>query len=479
MFAHIILQRLQILADRIYPESQCGFCSKRSTIDMIFSLCQLQEKCREQNQPLYLAFIDPTKAFHLVSRDGLFKMLPLIGCPPKLLSIVRSFHDGMMSTVQFDGNVSAEFGVKSGVKQGCILSPTLFGIFFALLLKHAFKRTTDSVYLHSRSDGCLFNISRLHAKTKTRTVTIRDLLFGDDVAMVSHQQDWLQRLMDKFSDACDLFGLTISQKKTQVMGQATPAPPCMTVSGKELEVAHQFQYLGSTTTDTLSLDVQLRKCIGKASTPLSKRVWENKHLTIPTKINVYKACVISTVLYGSESWTAYPTQEQKLHVFHLRCLHRILGITWQDKVWNNDVLLIAGVPSMFTLPCQHCLCWLGHVHRMEDGHIPKDLLYGELATGARCRGHPQLCYKDVCKHDMKACNIDTDLWEAFADDRTLWKQQVSQGLKRGEAAFQEKKQWNTGQENRQTSAGPPKTTSSICLHMSGMQQRLHIQDWPL
>ena len=278
LFACIILHRLQILADRIFPESQCDFCSKRSTIDMIFSLCQLQEKCREQNQPLYLAFIDLTKAFDLVSRDGLFKMLPLIGCPPKHLSLVRSFHDGMMSTVQFNGDVSAEFGVKSGVKQGCVLTPTLFGIFFVLLLKNAFKSSTDGVYLHSRSDGCLFNISRLHAKTKTRTVTIRDLLSADDVAMVSHQQDGLQRLMDKISDACDLFSLTISQKK--FMGQATPAPPCITVSNEELEIAHQFQYLGSTTTDTLSLDVELSKWIGKASTTpskLTKRVWENKH----------------------------------------------------------------------------------------------------------------------------------------------------------------------------------------------------------
>ena len=185
LFAHIILHRLQILADRIYPKSQCDFCSKRSTVEMIFSLCQLQQEPREQNQPLYIAFIDLTKAFDLVSRDGLFKMLTLIVFPPKLLSIVRSFHDGMMSTVQFDGHVSAEFEVKSGVKQGCILTLTLFGIFFALLLKHAFKRSTDGVYLHFRSDSCLFNISRLCAKTKTRTVTIRDLLFADDAAMVS------------------------------------------------------------------------------------------------------------------------------------------------------------------------------------------------------------------------------------------------------------------------------------------------------
>ena len=158
---------------------------------MILFLCQLQEKCREQNQPLYLAFTDLTKAFDLVSGDGLFKMLPLIGCPSKLLSIVRSFHDSMMGTVQFDGDMSAKFGVKSRVKQGCILALTLFDIYFTLLLKHAFKSSTDVVYLHTRSDGCLFNISRLHAKTKTRTVTIRDLLFADDVTMVSRHQDKL------------------------------------------------------------------------------------------------------------------------------------------------------------------------------------------------------------------------------------------------------------------------------------------------
>jgi len=151
LFARTVLHRLVALAERIYPESQCGFRSQRSTVDMIFSVRQLQEKCREQIQPLYLAFIDLTKAFDLVSRDGLFRMLPFIGCPPKLLSIVKSFHDGMRSTVQFDGDFSNDFDVKSGVKQGCVLAPILFGIFFSLLLKHAFKSSTDGIYLHSRS----------------------------------------------------------------------------------------------------------------------------------------------------------------------------------------------------------------------------------------------------------------------------------------------------------------------------------------
>ena len=197
-------------------------------------------------------------------------MLLLISCQSKLLSIERSIHDDMMSTVQFGIDMSAKFGVKSRVIQGCVLAPTLFDIFFTLLLKHAFKSSTDGVYLYSRSNGHLFNISRLCAKTKTRAVTIRGLLFADNVAMVSHQEDGFQRVMDKFSDVCNFFSLTISQKKIQVTGQTTPAPPCIAINVEELEVVHHFQYLGSTTTDILSLDVDLSKCIGKASTTLSK-----------------------------------------------------------------------------------------------------------------------------------------------------------------------------------------------------------------
>ena len=74
----------------------------------------------------------------------------------------------------------------------------------------------------------------------------------------------------------------------------------------------------------------------------------------------------------------------------------------------------------------------------QDGAPPRIYSMVSLPLGLGAEATPQLCYKDVCKHEMKVCNIDTDSWEAFADDRTLWKQQVSQGLKRGEAAFQEK-----------------------------------------
>ena len=88
----------------VYRESQFGFQANGSIIDMVFSLRQLQKKCREQQQPLFVDFIDLIKAFDLVSRDGLLKIPPKIGCPPWLLNIIRSFHGGMKGTVVFDGS---------------------------------------------------------------------------------------------------------------------------------------------------------------------------------------------------------------------------------------------------------------------------------------------------------------------------------------------------------------------------------------
>lgn len=438
VIARVILSRLRVLAERIYPESQCGFRAQRSTIDMVFSLRQLQERCREQRMPLYVAFIDLTKAFDYVSRDGLFKLLPKTGCPPKLLSLIKSFHDNMQGTVQFNGDSSKPFSIRSGVKQGCVLAPTLFGIFFALLLKHAFGASTEGIYLRSRSDGRLFNLARLRSKTKTRKVLIRDMLFADDAAVTAHSGEDLQMMMDSFSKACKDFGLTISLNKTKVMSQDTTEEPSITIDDYTLEAVPQFTYLGSTISNNLSLDAELNMRIGKAATTfagLTERVWSNKKLSIKTKCAVYSACILSTLLYGSEAWATYSRQEKKLNTFHMRCLRRILSVTWQDKVTNNEILQRSHLPSMFTLLRQRRLRWLGHVRRMEDGRIPKDLLYGDLANGSRPRGRPKLRFRDVVKRDMKAIKLDPNEWEELADNRTLWRGTINHLLKEGEQSL--------------------------------------------
>ncbi|XP_069192566.1 uncharacterized protein [Procambarus clarkii] len=165
--------------------------------------------------------------------------------------------------------------------------------------------------------------------------------------------------MTRFSEVCQGFGLTISLKKTQVMGQGVDSPPDIGISGSKLEVIHDFVYhrTCSTISDSLSLDTELNKRIGKASTTMSrltKRVWANNRLTEYTKIQVYRACVLSTLFYGSESWTLRARQERQLNAYHMRCLRHILDITWQDKVKNNNVLRRARITStMYTMHNVH------------------------------------------------------------------------------------------------------------------------------
>ncbi|XP_022082509.1 uncharacterized protein LOC110974885 [Acanthaster planci] len=328
-FARVALKRSQQLADRVYPEYQCGFRAQRSTIDMIFTVRQLQEKCREQKQALYIAFIDLPKAFDLVRRKGLFRRLEKIGCPPKLLSVISSFHDDMQGTVQFDGSSSAPFLIKSGVKQGCNLAPTLFGIFFSLLLSPTFK---------------LFKLVRLRAKTSLKA---------------SHSEAGLQRLTTCLAHACSEFGLTISLKKINVIGQDVSQAPRITIGDHTLEVVEEFTYLGSTIASNLSLDAETRK----------------------------HAC------QRGETWTAYARQERRLNSFHLRCLRRISGSSWQDRVPTTEVLEKANTQSKFVMLSHRRLRWLGHVRRMEDGRLTKDVLYGELSAGSRPAGRPMLRFK--------------------------------------------------------------------------------------
>ena len=118
------------------------------------------------------------------------------------------------------------------------------------------------------------------------------------------------------------------------MGQDIKEILLLFIHNYKLEVVHEFVYLGSNITGNLSIDSEL-----------NKRIKFSDH----TKVSVYKACIISTLLYGSESWTMRAHQEKRLNVFHMRCLRLILGITWQDKVTNKVVLERAGIPSLHTL----------------------------------------------------------------------------------------------------------------------------------
>ena len=136
IFARVLLNRLvPIIAEDHLPETQCGFRANRGTTEMVFVLRQLQEKFREQNKGLYVTFVDLTKVFDTVSRKGLWLIMERLGCPPKFLSMVVQLHEDQQCLVRLNSELSEPFPIANGVKQGCVLAPTLFSIFFSMMLK--------------------------------------------------------------------------------------------------------------------------------------------------------------------------------------------------------------------------------------------------------------------------------------------------------------------------------------------------------
>ena len=439
--ARIIVNRLTSkVADQVIPESQCGFRSARGTVDMLFSARQVQEKCREQNMDLYMVFVDLTKAFDSVGREGLWKILKKAGCPPRITEIIRSFHEGMVGRVIGDSQVSEPFTVRNGTKQGCVMAPLLFSIVFSAVLQDAFHDCNKGVMIRFRTDGSIFNLQRLKAKTKTSRMLLRDLLYADDCALIAHSEKEAQEIVDLFSRATIKYGLTISIRKTEVLFQPkpgkAPSTPKITVADEPLKSVDRFCYLGGILAQNAKIDDEITARISKASASygrLQQRLWSERGIKLTTKIQVYQAVVISTLLYGCETWIQYRAHIKQLEQFHLRCLRRICGISWRDRVPNTEVLRRCQTCSIESMVTRAQLRWTGHVARMGNERIPKALLFGQLERGKRSCGGQRKRYRDVLKATMKAYGIDWATWEGAATNRSDWRQQCHDGCDRFEA----------------------------------------------
>ena len=130
----------------------------------------------------------------------------------------------MLGRVCADGKEFDGFEVTAGVKQGCVISPSLYSLFFAAMLKEAVDDMPQGVTIRFRN-GSIFNLSRLRASTKVTEALIRELQFAVDCMMSCHTQPDLQHMTTKFSNAAKNYGLQIIITKTEVMYQPAPGKP--------------------------------------------------------------------------------------------------------------------------------------------------------------------------------------------------------------------------------------------------------------
>ncbi|KAL7404854.1 hypothetical protein ABVT39_019918 [Epinephelus coioides] len=130
-----------------------------------------------------------------------------------------------------------------------------------------------------------------------------------------------------------------------------------------------------------------------------------------------------------EARVTYSRHVKSQEQFNIRCLQRILGVTWCDRVPHTEILRRAGCKSIEATITHRQLRWLGHVLRMPHNWLPHRVLYGQLHQGQRSAGGQKKRYKDQLKTALKKCNIKPGVLESMVADRNTWWQLCLDGTR--------------------------------------------------
>ena len=210
----------------------------------------------------------------------------------------------------------------------------------------------------------------------TSSAMIYALQYADDAAFPSLTADGLQRSLDVMSETYLRAGLFVNTTKTENRNA-----PTFTIGRNLLKNSENFTYLGSNLSFSGDLTNEIQRRINHASSTfgrLSKRVFGNQSLTIYTRIAVYYAVVISTILYGCKTWVPYRRHIRLLESFHIRCLQLILGLRFWHKVTHSEIRSRAGIPTIESMLPHRQLRWLSHVIRIPYSRLSHCVLYGQL-----------------------------------------------------------------------------------------------------
>ena len=196
-----------------------------------------------------------------------------------------------------------------------------------------------------------------------QTDVLDEHLYADDMDKNANSEAKMQIAMDQVSQSCDNYDLTISTKKTEVVHQPAPGKPynepTITVNGRKLKIVDKFTYLGSTLSRAVHIDDEVTARIAKASEAfgiLRGNVWERNGIKLDTKLQVYKAMVLPTLLYACETWTVYQRHAKRLNHFHLSCLRKLFKnqVARQDsdtEVLKKHSYCLQASTAKVDLPC--------------------------------------------------------------------------------------------------------------------------------
>jgi exonuclease III len=286
-------------ANNIRRAAQTGFRPKRGTTHHAFVLNHLIETHRHDKKKLYVCFIDLAKAYDSVPRHRLWKKLYDLDIKGHILHSIIALYKKVDISIKYGDGLLDSFEASIGVKQGCPLSPLLFGLFIEGLEDHIRDRLPDAG-------------PTIGTYTK---IKVPNLMFADDTALIGIDHAQLQSLIDVASEWCDENDMTINVGKTEIVifrkGHRAPSNLIWTLNNNPIEVVEFFKYLGVVFHSWKNANFAAHhttKC-GKIALAGMFRKLQNLDIgaNINLRIHMYLVSVSPVVLYGSEVWGLYDT----------------------------------------------------------------------------------------------------------------------------------------------------------------------------
>ena len=272
--------------------NQFGFKKKSSTDLCVFAFKEIVDLYRSQSSPVFICFIDASKAFDLVCHWILFKKL-LTRLPIIIIRLLVYWYSCQEFLIRWGNIMTGGFKVSNGVRQGGVLSPILFNIYMDDLSKK----------LNMCKNGCQLN-----------GTSMNHLIYADDMVLLAPSPDALQSLLNLCNQYANDHCIKYNARKTVCM---TIVPkwlksfnvPDFTLNGRKLKSVEQQKYLGVLVTNSFTDDLDIKRQIRSIYCTGNMIISRFKFCTEDVKIQLFKTYASS--LYASHLWSSYMKSSSK------------------------------------------------------------------------------------------------------------------------------------------------------------------------
>jgi hypothetical protein len=277
---------------------------------------------------IFQCFVDLKKAYDVVDRSILWQVLKRFGLPDKLIRVIQAFHDGAQATVNVEGQRGDSFMTTNGLKQGSVLSPMLFNIFFGAIIQAArkeFRTSRLGIDITTRLRGRMLTPRNEAKRCNHKEVrTISDIGFADDLVLCAHSEGDLQKMVDILARITTAFGQTIATSKTKAKVVQSKQTSRTEIAGvnillndQVIQQVEEFKYLGSVQNSRGNMDNEVER----RRSAMMQSYGRYQHILSDKRINLRVRLTLINVIGVPHGY--YECQARNLPRHHLQRLESI------------------------------------------------------------------------------------------------------------------------------------------------------------